>query len=56
MINIGDIVCPYIDEVKPKHMRVFIARSDPALNYGYVSAFLSLEIALHKLHLIERQK
>lgn len=35
--------------------RVFLARSDPALNYGYASAFLAVEIALLKLHRLEKR-
>lgn len=35
------------------YQRVFLARSDPALNYGYVSAFLALEVALVRLHRLE---
>ena len=49
LLNIDKIIQPYIDMVKPKHLRVFIARSDPALNYGLVSAVLLSKIALAKL-------
>ncbi|MBI2866081.1 MAG: phosphoenolpyruvate carboxylase [Chloroflexi bacterium] len=37
------------------YQRVFLARSDPALNYGYVSAFLALEVALLRLHRLEME-
>ncbi|MBI2918489.1 MAG: phosphoenolpyruvate carboxylase [Chloroflexi bacterium] len=37
------------------YQRVFLARSDPALNYGYVSAFLALEVGLARLHRLERK-
>ena len=49
LLAIDRIVEPYIDLVKPKHLRVFIARSDPALNYGLISAVLLSKIALSKL-------
>src|SRR5207247_4170298 len=37
------------------HVRVFIARSDPALNYGYLSAVLLALIALQRLDALERE-
>ena len=40
LLNIDKIIEPYIDMVKPKSLRVFIARSDPALNYGLICAVL----------------
>jgi len=47
--NVDGIVEPYINMVKPKHLRVFLARSDPALNYGLICAVLLQKIALSKL-------
>jgi phosphoenolpyruvate carboxylase len=41
--------------VQPKNLRVFIARSDPALNYGLFCATLLSKIALSKLKNIEEQ-
>jgi phosphoenolpyruvate carboxylase len=55
-LNVDDIVKPYIKLAKPKHMRVFIARSDPALNYGLICAVLLSKIALFKLEKLERQE
>ncbi|MGD6809208.1 MAG: phosphoenolpyruvate carboxylase [Candidatus Bathyarchaeia archaeon] len=53
--NIDNIVKPYIKTVKPKHMRVFIARSDPALNYGLIVAVLLSKIGLFKLKRLEKE-
>lgn len=36
-------------------LRVFLARSDPALNYGVVSAALLAKLALQRLHGLERR-
>ncbi len=55
-LNVDDIVKPYIKLAKPKHMRVFIARSDPALNYGLICAVLLSKIALFKLERLEREE
>ncbi|MDR2707958.1 MAG: phosphoenolpyruvate carboxylase [Nitrososphaerota archaeon] len=54
--NVDAIVQPYIKTVKPKHMRVFIARSDPALNYGLICAVLLSKIGLYKLKKLEKQE
>lgn len=54
LVNVDKIVTPYINAVKPKHLRVFIARSDPALNYGLFCATLLSKIALFKLKRLEK--
>ena len=56
IIFVDKIVTPYIDAVKPKNLRVFIARSDPALNYGLFCATLLSKIALSKLKNLEKTR
>ena len=56
IINVDKIVTPNINTVKPKDLRVFIARSDPALNYGMFCAILLSKIALSKLKNLEKTK
>jgi phosphoenolpyruvate carboxylase len=55
ILHVDNIVLPYLKAVKPKQQRVFIARSDPALNYGYICAILLTKIALSKLKALEKQ-
>jgi phosphoenolpyruvate carboxylase len=55
ILNIDNIVKPYIEAAKPKHLRVFIARSDPALNYGLLSAVILSKIGLSKLKKTEKE-
>ncbi|MCW4017278.1 MAG: phosphoenolpyruvate carboxylase [Candidatus Bathyarchaeota archaeon] len=55
ILNIDKIIKPYIKVAKPKHLRVFIARSDPALNYGLISAVLLTKIGLSKLKRTEKE-
>lgn len=43
------IMSEYLKGKDVKHQRVFIARSDPAMNYGMVSAILCNKIALQRL-------
>ncbi|WP_455368682.1 phosphoenolpyruvate carboxylase [[Eubacterium] cellulosolvens] len=56
LLAIDKIAGMYIDAVKPKHLRVFIARSDPALNYGLFCAVLLSKLALSKLKSLERDR
>ena len=43
------IVEEYLQDKELPYQRVFLARSDPALNYGVVSAELMLKVALQRL-------
>lgn len=54
--NVDNIIKPYIKAIKPKHMRVFIARSDPALNYGLICAAVLSKIGLYKLKKLEKEE
>jgi phosphoenolpyruvate carboxylase len=56
ILHVDKIVRPYIESLKPKHQRVFIARSDPALNYGFICAILLCKIALSKLKALEKEQ
>ncbi len=47
------IVGKYIEGKDLDYQRVFLARSDPALNYGAASAVLLSKIALQRLHALE---
>ncbi len=55
LLNCGSIVEKYIDDKNLEYQRVFLARSDPALNYGSVSAVLLSKIALSRLHATEEK-
>src|SRR3989344_5686842 len=46
MLGVNDIVLPYIKKQRCEQQRVWIARSDPALNYGMLSAVLLNKIAV----------
>ena len=56
LIKIDKIIEPYIDVVQPKYVRVFIARSDPALNYSLPCAVILSKLALSKLKSLEKRK
>src|SRR5207247_9643578 len=43
------------ESVKVRSLRVFLARSDPALNYGLLSATILSKLALSKLGVVERR-
>lgn len=49
MLDAADITAAYLDGKDIAHQRVFLAHSDPAMNYGLVSAVLLNKIALARL-------
>src|SRR6266542_1655433 len=55
LLAADDLVRTYLAGKDLDHVRVFIARSDPALNYGYVAAVLLALVALDRLDALERQ-
>jgi phosphoenolpyruvate carboxylase len=50
MLEAHNIMRAYLADKNIEHQRVFLARSDPAMNYGMVSAILCNKIALQRLH------
>lgn len=56
MLNAHNIVEDYIEKAKIKeYQRVWLARSDPALNYGSLAAVMINKIALQRLHKLEEK-
>jgi phosphoenolpyruvate carboxylase len=55
LLAVDRIVNEYLNAVKTNYLRVFIARSDPALNYGLFSAVMLSKVALSKLHSVEEK-
>lgn len=55
LIGSANIVRQCIENDNVKYKRIFLARSDPALNYGHIAAILALKVALYRLEKLERQ-
>lgn len=55
MLRSGHIVKAYLKDKKVDYQRVFLARSDPAMNYGMVSALLVNKIALQRLSQLSKE-
>ena len=56
MLRSDEIVKGYLDKIKKQeYQRVWLARSDPALNYGNLSAIFANRIAFQKLHGLEEE-
>jgi len=54
MLNAADITADYLKDKELEYQRVFLARSDPALNYGALAAVLLLNVALQRLDKLEK--
>jgi phosphoenolpyruvate carboxylase len=50
MLDADTMAREYLSDKKVEYQRIFLARSDPAMNYGIVSAMLLNRIALKRLH------
>jgi phosphoenolpyruvate carboxylase len=55
MLNAHHIVREYLQGKEVEYQRVFLARSDPALNYGFISAVLLNKIALQRLQRLSEE-
>jgi phosphoenolpyruvate carboxylase len=55
MLKAAGIVGRYMQDKDLAYQRVFLARSDPAMNYGMIPAILLNKIALFRLHLLAEE-
>ena len=55
LLGCDRLVEEYLQGRDLPYQRVFLARSDPALNYGTVGAELILKVALQRLHRLEQR-
>lgn len=55
MLSADIIIQNYLKDKPFPYQRVFIGRSDPALNYGMLPAILVVKIALQRLHALQEK-
>ncbi|MEM4368359.1 MAG: phosphoenolpyruvate carboxylase, partial [Candidatus Anstonellales archaeon] len=55
ILNCDVILKKYLENKDFHYQRVFLARSDPALNYGNLSAILMNKIGMYKLWLLQKE-
>ncbi len=55
MLNVDEVLAEYLEDKELEYQRVFLARSDPALNYGALAAVLLLNVALQRLDRLEKK-
>ncbi|MEK6916748.1 MAG: phosphoenolpyruvate carboxylase, partial [Nanoarchaeota archaeon] len=56
MLKAAEITGGYLNKVSTEYQRVWLARSDPALNYGNLSAILLNKVALQNLYDLGEKK
>jgi phosphoenolpyruvate carboxylase len=56
LLEADKILDDYLGRDTPTQQRAFIARSDPALNYGAIAAVLASLVALDRLQALERRR
>lgn len=55
ILDADKILREYLKDKSVPYQRVFLARSDPAVNYGQIGAVLLNKIALQRLHKLEKE-
>ena len=55
MLDAHNIVRDYLKDKNLEYQRIFLARSDPAMNYGLISAVLLNKIALQRLQKLSQE-
>jgi len=55
MLNSDQILKEYLADKNEESQRVFLARSDPAMNYGVISALLINKLALQKIYKLSQE-
>jgi len=55
IMNVDSIVGDYLEGKEIEDQRVFLARSDPAMNYGYFSAIILTKMALQRLKALSKE-
>ncbi len=55
MLNAHNMTRDYLKDKSVEYQRVFLARSDPAMNYGFISALLLNKIALQRMGQLEKE-
>ncbi|OCC15606.1 Phosphoenolpyruvate carboxylase, archaeal [Dissulfuribacter thermophilus] len=55
LLEAHNILRAYLADKDIEHQRVFLARSDPAMNYGMVSAILCNKLALQRLQSLSKE-
>lgn len=55
LLKIREIITGYYKAIRPNYIRVFIARSDPAMNYGMFTAIFLAKFALSTLYKLKEE-
>jgi len=56
LVSLDSLLFKLLEVTSPKYLRVFLARSDPALHYGLVPAVILVKIALSKIRALIKKE
>ncbi len=56
LVSLDNLLFKLLEAISPKYLRIFLARSDPALQYGLIPSVILVKIALSKISRLTKKE